>query len=78
MAEADAVILCSSDPEYLAIADEFMPSLRASGEPKCVLVAGNPREKEQLMALGVSDFIHIGCDAVAVLSRLQQQIGIGD
>lgn len=78
MADADAVILCSSDPEYRAIADELMPGLCASGEPKFVLIAGNPRDREQLMALGVSDFIHIGCDAVAVLSRLQQQIGIGD
>ena len=76
--QADAIILCSSDPEYRTIAGELMPRLSASGKPACVLVAGNPRDKEQLMVLGVSDFIHIGCDAVAVLSRLQQQIGIGE
>jgi len=31
-----------------------------------------------LAALGVSDFIHVGSDAVAVLSRLLQQICIGE
>jgi len=76
--QADVVVLCSSDSEYRAIASELMPRVNASGRPACVLVAGSPRDKEQLVALGISDFIHIGCDAVAVFSRLQQRIGIGE
>jgi methylmalonyl-CoA mutase len=74
----DVLVLCSSDPEYFSIASELMPQLRAGESPRCVLVAGNPPQREQLEALGVSDFIHVGSDAVVVLSKLLQQISIGE
>ncbi|HXS75927.1 MAG TPA: methylmalonyl-CoA mutase family protein [Terracidiphilus sp.] len=76
--QADVLVLCSSDPEYSSVVSELMANLTTTGKPRCVLVAGNPVDREQLAALGVSDFIHVGSDAVAVLSRLLQQIGIGE
>lgn len=73
--QADVLVLCSSDAEYLSVTRELIPKLKGD-KPSCVVVAGNPADREQLAAIGVSDFIHIGSDAVAVLSRMLKQIGI--
>jgi methylmalonyl-CoA mutase len=59
-AGADLIVLCSSDPEYLALAQEVCP---AAGVP--VIVAGNPKEQiDALKAAGVAGFVHIQSDAV--------------
>jgi methylmalonyl-CoA mutase len=65
---ADLVVLCSSDPEYVALAKEICPQTKAP-----VVVAGNPREQvEALKAIGVKDFVYVGVNAVEVLSRWQE------
>ena len=74
--EADLIVLCSSDAEYLALASELMPMLKARGSRAGVVIAGNPDNTEQLRALGNAAFIHIRCNAVEVLSALQRQMGI--
>jgi methylmalonyl-CoA mutase len=74
--DADVIVLCSSDAEYLSIAESLMPAMTEGRNRACVLVAGNPGTADQLRRLGISDFIHLRCDAVEVLSRLQAQIGI--
>lgn len=65
---ADLVVLCSSDPEYLALAKEIVPLTKAP-----VLVAGNPKDEiEALKAVGIRDFIYLGMNAVETLSRWQE------
>ena len=67
---ADLVVLCSSDPEYLAFAKEIVPQTKAP-----VLVAGNPKEQiESLRAAGVRDFVYVGVNAVEVLSKWQEAL----
>jgi methylmalonyl-CoA mutase len=67
---ADLVVLCSSDAEYPTLAKEICPQTKAP-----VVVAGNPKEQmETLMALGVKDFVHVGVNAVEVLSRWQEAL----
>jgi methylmalonyl-CoA mutase len=67
---ADLVVLCSSDPEYLALAKEIVPQTKAP-----VLVAGHPKEDiEALKAAGVRDFIYVGMNAVETLSRWQEAL----
>ncbi len=67
---ADLVVLCSSDPEYLALAQEICPKTKAP-----VLVAGNPKEQiEALKAAGIRDFIYLGMNAVETLSRWQEAL----
>ncbi|MGB2669018.1 MAG: methylmalonyl-CoA mutase family protein [Candidatus Acidiferrum sp.] len=62
---SDLVVLCSSDPEYLAFAQEIC---RQSKSP--VLVAGNPKEQiEALRGAGVKDFAYLGMDAVKFLAQ---------
>ncbi len=67
---ADLVVLCSSDPEYLALAKEIIPKTKAP-----VLVAGNPKEQiEALKDAGVKDFVYVGVNAVEVLSKWQEAL----
>ena len=65
-------MLCSSDPEYLAFAQEVC----AAGEGP-VIVAGNPKDQiEALKAAGVQGFIHIASDAVETLTDWQDRLGV--
>jgi methylmalonyl-CoA mutase len=71
--DADLIVLCSSDPEYIALAQEVCAAVSAP-----VLVAGNPKDQvEALKAAGVQGFIHIGSDAVQTLTEWQNRLGMG-
>ncbi len=72
LAEADLVVLCSADPEYLALAREIAPRVSVP-----VVVAGNPKDQvEALTAAGVAGFVHAGSDAVATLTEWQDRMGM--
>jgi methylmalonyl-CoA mutase len=75
---ADLIVICSSDAEYLSIATELLPELRARGIATPVIVAGNPETSERLKAVGVSGFIHLRSNPIEFLTKLQQQLGIKD
>ncbi|HLK62314.1 MAG TPA: methylmalonyl-CoA mutase family protein [Bryobacteraceae bacterium] len=69
---ADLIVLCSSDAEYLALAQEVCPAVRVP-----VLVAGNPKDQiAALQAAGVQGFIHIFSDAIETLTQLQDKLGM--
>jgi methylmalonyl-CoA mutase len=69
---ADLVVLCSSDPEYLALAQEVVPQVSVP-----VIVAGNPKDQiEVLKSAGVQGFIHIQSDAVQTLTEWQNRLGM--
>lgn len=71
-ADADLVVLCSSDAEYPALAAEI-----CGHSPVPVMVAGLPKDSvEQLKAAGVADFIHIRANAREVLGRWQKKLGV--
>ena len=70
--DADLIVLCSSDPEYLALAQEVCPQVKVP-----VLVAGNPKEQiEALKAAGVQGFIHIFSDLSQTLTEWQNRLGM--
>src|SRR5450432_44808 len=70
--DADLIILCSSDAEYLALAQEVCPQVKAP-----VLVAGNPKEQiAALQAAGVQGFIHVFSDAIQTLTQWQDKLGM--
>jgi methylmalonyl-CoA mutase len=69
---ADLVVLCSSDPEYVAFAEEVCAALKVP-----VIVAGNPKEQmDVLKTAGVQGFIHIASDAVETLAYWQDRLGM--
>ena len=75
-ADADLLVLCSSDPEYLSFAEALIPMLKQRSSLAQVVIAGNPACAEELKRIGVDEFIYAGCDAVEVLERLQRKLGI--
>jgi len=77
-ADADLIVLCSSDPEYLAFTTDLMPALRTLSCATPVLVAGNPDSAEQLRATGIADFVHIRTNPIEFLTQWQKKLGIED
>jgi methylmalonyl-CoA mutase len=72
--DADLIILCSSDAEYLPFAQEVCSSVRVP-----VVVAGNPKDQiDALTAAGVQGFVHIASDAVSTLTDWQNRLGVRD
>jgi methylmalonyl-CoA mutase len=70
--DADLIVLCSSDPEYLPFAQEVCSQVKVP-----VVVAGNPKEQiDALKATGVQGFIHIASDAVETLTEWQDRLGV--
>ncbi len=71
-AEADLIVLCSSDPEYLALAQEVCPAVKVP-----VIVAGTPKDQiDALKAAGVQGFIYMGADAVQTFTHWQDRLGM--
>ncbi len=69
---ADLVVLCSSDPEYLALAQEIIPQVKVP-----VIVAGNPKDQIQaLTEAGVEGFVHVLSNIVDTLTEVQSKIGV--
>ena len=72
LAPADAIVLCSSDPEYLAFVQDICARVAVP-----VIVAGNPVDQlDALRAAGVAGFVHAGSDAVATLTEWQDRLGL--
>jgi methylmalonyl-CoA mutase len=75
---ADLLVLCSSDAEYLGLATEVIAKLKTLGRETPVIVAGAPDPEGQLQAAGVADFVHIRSNPIEVLTKWQQRLGIKD
>jgi methylmalonyl-CoA mutase len=70
--DADLIVLCSSDAEYLPLAQEVCPAVKVP-----VLVAGNPKDQiEALKQAGVAGFVHVQSDAVQTLTDWQNRLGM--
>ena len=50
--DPDAVVLCSSDPEYAALAPRVIQKLRNAGKSTPVIVAGNPADSIETVETG--------------------------
>jgi len=70
------VVLCSKDDEYLALAKEIFPALEKEFPSIIRIVAGNPKEAEELKTAGTQDFIHILTNAIESLSSYQKKLGV--
>jgi methylmalonyl-CoA mutase len=73
---ADLIVLCSSDAEYLALATELLSRLKSLNRGTPVIIVGYPESVEQLRAAGVADFIHLRSNPIEVLTKWQQRLGI--
>lgn len=74
--DADLVVLCSSDQEYVQFTEELMLLLEQRDRRPQMAIAGNPQCVEDLKRLGIAEFIHLRSNVSQVLTRLQKKLGI--
>ncbi|MBS1804192.1 MAG: hypothetical protein JST28_12560 [Acidobacteria bacterium] len=74
--DARLIVLCSTDSEYLAFAEELLTLLAERKSRARIVVAGYPENAEELKRLGVTESIHLRSNAVEVLTRLQQTLAV--
>lgn len=74
--DAEIIVLCSSDAEYLEGIAGLMPKMHALGRKTPVLIAGSPESAEQCRAAGVADFVHLRTDPIEFLTAWQMRLGI--
>lgn len=72
-AEADIVVLCSSDDEY---AEYAIPAFKALNGRAMFVVAGAPACSDDLKAAGIENFIHVCVDQLKTLKEYNAKLGI--
>ena len=72
-AEADIVVLCSSDDEY---AEYAVPAFKALNGRAMYIVAGAPACMDELKAAGIENFIHVRCNVLETLKEYNAKLGI--
>ncbi len=76
-ADAEIVVICSSDDDYVASAADFARAFKAAAPGKMLVVAGYPADVvDDLKAAGVDDFIHVKVNALEALKGYQEKLGI--
>jgi methylmalonyl-CoA mutase len=71
--EADIVVVCSSDEEYMRFAPEIYDSLK---EKAIIVVAGNPASIDELKSKGLENFIHMRSNVIETLTEFNKLLGI--
>ena len=72
-ANADIVVLCSSDDEY---AEYAVPAFKYLDNRAMFVVAGAPACMDDLKAAGIENFIHVKCNVLETLKEYNQKLGI--
>ena len=72
-ANADVIILCSSDEEY---AEYAIPAFKYLDGRAMFIVAGAPECMDELKAAGIENFIHVKCNVLETLKEYNEKLGI--
>ena len=72
-ADADIVVICSSDDEY---AEYAIPAFQYLNGRAMFIVAGAPACMEDLKAAGIENYIHVKCNVLETLKEYNQKLGI--
>lgn len=70
---ADIVVVCSSDDEYMDVAPAALEQL---GDKAITVVAGYPKSVDELKAKGLKHFIHVKSNLIETLQGFQEELGI--
>lgn len=73
-AEADIVVLCSSDDEYAEYAPQAFDELKGSNIP--LVVAGAPACMDELKAKGIEHFIHVKVNVLETMQKFNELMNI--
>ena len=72
-ANADIIVLCSSDDEYTTYAPEAHQLI---GSKEILIIAGAPASMEELKAQGITNFINVKSNVLETLQSLNAKLGI--
>lgn len=72
-ANANIVVLCSSDDEYATYA---IPAFKYLAGRAMFVVAGAPACMDELKAAGIENFIHVKCNVLDTLKEYNAKLGI--
>ncbi|MDE5678678.1 methylmalonyl-CoA mutase small subunit [Phocaeicola sp.] len=72
-AQADIVVICSSDDEY---AEYAIPAFKALDGRALFIVAGAPACMDDLKAAGIENFIHVRVNVLDTLKEYNAKLGI--
>lgn len=70
-AQADIVVICSSDDEY---AEYAIPAFKTLNGRAMFIVAGAPACMEELKAAGIENFIHVRCNVLETLREYNSKL----
>lgn len=73
-AQAEIIVLCSSDEEYAQLAKELMEEKPANS---IAVIAGYPKAiLENLKAIGIKNFVHVKSNLLVELGQYQKELGM--
>ena len=72
-ANADIVVICSSDDEY---AEYAIPAFKYLDGRAMFVVAGAPACMDDLKAAGIENFVHVRCNVLETLKEYNAKLGI--
>lgn len=72
-ANADIIVLCSSDEEYAELAPKTFAEI---GGKEIFVVAGAPECIEELKSIGINNFINVRSNVLQTLQGFNKQLGI--
>jgi methylmalonyl-CoA mutase len=70
-AQADIIVLCSSDDEYAAYAPE---AHKLTGDKEILIIAGAPACMDDLKAQGITNFINVRSNVLETLQELNNKL----
>jgi methylmalonyl-CoA mutase len=75
--KASVAVICSTDEKYPALVPALVTEIRAHKPDALIVLAGYPQEQlEAHKKSGVNEFIHIRADALELLTKIHNQLGI--
>ncbi len=72
-AEADIIVLCSSDDEYTELAPQAYQLTKGK---EILVIAGAPASMEELKAQGITNYIHVRSNVLEILQGFNTKLGI--
>ncbi|WP_405604715.1 methylmalonyl-CoA mutase family protein [Polaribacter sp. Asnod1-A03] len=72
--EAHVVVICSSDDDYDATALEFINTFRKLNKDKVLLLAGAPKNMDELTEAGLDGVVNMRTDVLVTLSAIQKKL----
>ena len=72
-AQADIVVVCAADDDYLTVAPKVKELL---GDKAILVVAGAPASMDELKAQGIENFIHVKVNVLDTLEYYLKELGI--